>query len=84
MQMFSKKRDAEVDLARAAAYWTEALARTKRLPDFKGWMNPPKPARSLDGEEADRRLQEHLEDVALVERLSAEAEAKKDKGEGDE
>ena len=32
---------------KASAYWAESLARTKRLPDFDKWLNPPKPARVL-------------------------------------
>ena len=76
----AKRRDSEVDLARAASYWTEALARTKRLPDFKGWMNPPKPARHLDGEEAARRLAEHEDDVARSRDLRAKRKAKTEEG----
>ena len=57
---------------KAAAYWSESLARTKRLPDFDKWLNPPKPARVLKGKEAEKRLQEHEEDVAMIERLMEE------------
>jgi hypothetical protein len=70
--VFAKKREAEIELMKAAAYWSESLARTKRLPDFDKWLNPPKPARVLKGKEAEKRLQEHEEDVAMIERLMEE------------
>lgn len=41
-------------------------------------MNPPKPARVLKGKEAEKRLQEHKEDVAMIERLMEEKAAKEE------
>tara|TARA_R110000765_G_scaffold329297_3_gene420173 strand:- start:154 stop:432 length:279 start_codon:yes stop_codon:yes gene_type:complete len=77
--ILAKKREAEVELMKASAYWAESLARTKRLPDFDKWLNPPKPARVLKGKEAEKRLQEHNDDVAMIEGLMA---AKKKNEEG--
>jgi len=77
---FGKKRNAEVDLEKASAYWAETLARTKRLPDFKAWMNPPKPARVLKGKEAENRLREHRADVMMIERMMAEKAKPKEEG----
>lgn len=70
--MLAKKKESEVDLLKASAYWSEMLARTKRLPEFDRWMNPPKPARALKGEEAATRLREHEEDVAMIQSLMAQ------------
>jgi len=51
------------------------------LPDFKNWINPPKPARALKGEEAERRKAEHDADVAMIESLIAKSEqAKSEQG----
>ena len=61
---------------KASAYWSESLARTKRLPDFDKWLNPPKPARVLKGKEAEKRLQEHEQDVAMIQRLMTEKKKK--------
>ena len=71
-EVYNRKQKTEVDLVKASAYWAESLARTKRLPDFERWMNPPKPARVLKGKEAEKRLQEHKEDVAMIERMMAD------------
>lgn len=73
----AKKRDSEVNLTKASVYWAESLARTKKLPGFDQWMNPPKPARALTGDEAEKRLAEHREDVAMIEGLMA-AKAKEE------
>lgn len=67
---------------KASAYWSESLARTKRLPDFDKWLNPPKPARALKGKEAEKRLQEHEQDVAMIERLMAEKKKKEELADG--
>jgi hypothetical protein len=74
--ILAKKREAEVELMKASAYWSESLARTKRLPDFDKWLNPPKPARVLKGKEAEKRLQEHEQDVAMIQRLMTEKKKK--------
>jgi hypothetical protein len=51
------------------------------LPDFQNWINPPKPARALKGEEAERRKAEHEADVAMMENLIAKSEqAKSEEG----
>jgi hypothetical protein len=76
----ARKRDSDIELSKAAAYWTEALHRTKRLPDFDRWMKPPKPARSLTGDEAARRLQEHKDDTAMVMGLLASKSDKDEEG----
>lgn len=67
---------------KASAYWSESLARTKRLPDFDKWLNPPKPARALKGKEAEKRLREHEQDVAMIERLMAEKKKKEELADG--
>jgi len=78
---YGKKQKAEFETLRASVYWAESLARTKRLPDFKNWINPPKPARALKGEEAERRKAEHEADVAMMENLIAKSEqAKSEEG----
>lgn len=74
-EFFGNNQKSEVQLVKAASYWTESLSRMKRMPTFDKWLDPPKPARSLTGEEADKRLEEHLEDVALIEGLKAERES---------
>jgi len=63
---YGKKQKSEFETLRASVYWAESLARTKRLPDFRSWISPPKPARNLTGEEAALRLEEHENDVALA------------------
>lgn len=80
--ILAKKRDSEIELMKASAYWSESLARTKRLPDFDKWLNPPKPARALKGKEAEKRLQEHEQDVAMIERLMAEKKKKEEMADG--
>lgn len=62
-EAFRKKRELEIDVAKASAYWVESLARTKRLPEFSSWMKPPRPARTLKGKELEDRHREHEEDV---------------------
>ena len=71
-EVYNRKQKTEVDLVKASVYWAESLARSKRLPKFERWMNPPKPARALKGEEAETRLREHEEDVAMIESLMAQ------------
>ena len=58
---YGKVKQEEAELAKSAAYWTAALARAKDIPSYDHWMNPPKPARVLEGEEAAQRQQEHDE-----------------------
>ena len=78
---YGKKQKTEFETLRASVYWAESLARTKRLPDFHNWINPPKPARALKGEEAERRTAEHEADVAMMENLIAKSEqAKSEEG----
>lgn len=80
---YGKKQRVEVDLVKASAYWVESLHRTKRLPEFERWMNPPKPARALKGKEAEKRLQQHQKDSAMIhELLVAKAKAEGDQGDG--
>ena len=79
---YGKKQKSEFETLRASVYWAESLARTKRLPNFKNWINPPKPARALKGKEAEIRKAEHEVNVALIEGLIAKSEkAKKAKNE---
>jgi hypothetical protein len=63
-EVYNRKQETEVDLVKASAYWAESLARTKRLPNFEQWMNPPKPARPLSDEEAAIRFNEHEDMIA--------------------
>lgn len=78
---YGKKCKTDFETLRASVYWAESLARTKRLPDFQSWIHPPKPARALTGEEAERRKAEHEEDVAMMENLIAKSEqAKSEEG----
>ncbi len=63
---------------KASAYWSESLARTKRLPDFDKWLNPPKPARPLSGEEAEIKLKEHEEMLERSQSVRARAKKKKE------
>jgi hypothetical protein len=78
---YGKKCKTDFETLRASVYWAESLARTKRLPDFQNWINPPKPARALKGEEAERRKAEHDADVAMIESLIAKSEqAKSEQG----
>jgi len=80
MRAHADLRRDEVQLVRAAAYWSAALSRAKNPPTFKAWMNPEgDEPRILEAEEAERRAREHAEDVAAFERLRAEAETE---GEG--
>ena len=43
------------------------LSRAGRFPSFDEWMNPPKPARALKGEEAKERAAEFETFKSLVE-----------------
>ena len=74
-ETYDKTQRGEVELAKASAYWTAALSRTKKLPNFDSWMNPPKPARALTGEEAELRERQHQEDVATLMELKAKHKA---------
>jgi hypothetical protein len=60
------------------AYWTASLSRSGKLPNFDNWMNPPKPARGLKGDEADERRRQHDEDVARIEEMLAAQREKKE------
>jgi len=70
--VYGKNQRAEVDLAKASAYWSESLSRTKRLPSYESWLNPPKPARNLTGDELEQRQSEHEADVEMMRKLMAE------------
>lgn len=76
--ILAKKREADVELMKASAYWAESLARTKRLPDFDKWLHPPKPARPLSGEEAAIKLREHEEMLERSQSVRARAKKKKE------
>lgn len=67
------------ETAKAASYWTAVLGRAERLPSFEDWMNPPKPLRNLEGDEAEERLAEHN---LLVKRF-AKLKAEKEQSDGD-
>jgi hypothetical protein len=71
---YGKKRDSEFQLLRASAYWSESLSRTKRLPGYENWINPPKESRALSGEEAETRRIEHEENISLIEELISNSE----------
>lgn len=56
-----------MELAKASSYWVAVLSRAKTIPSFENWMNPPKPARPLYGEEAETRHREFETFKSLVE-----------------
>ena len=63
----------------ATAWWTVALGRTKRLPELKRLLTPPK-ARALRGEELQRRQAEHERLKEQLERFRAGRRPNPDQG----
>ncbi len=64
---YGSVQERAVEIAKASSYWSAMLSRAGRFPSFDEWMNPPKPARALKGEEAKERAAEFETFKSLVE-----------------
>lgn len=77
MREYTVLREEDIELSKAQAYWTALLSRAKDIPSFDRWMSKAKPARALEGEEAERRQAEH---DAFAERVASIMEGAEDDG----